>query len=96
MGLLSAEYTYFEIYGMFCIEHSNGGLAFYVEVGCTVMGHIPQPELLDSLKTRLCELENLRLLSPDDLQIVSERRRLRQQIDELERLELAPPQVPAA
>ena len=51
-------------YGMFCIEHSSGGLAFYVEVGCTVMGHIPQPELLDSLKTRLRELENLRLSQP--------------------------------
>ena len=83
-------------YGMFCIEHSSGGLALYVEVGCAVIGHVPQPELLDSLKTRLCELENLRLLSPDDLQIVSERRRLRQQINELERQELAPPQVPAA
>ena len=60
------------------------------------MSHVPQPELLDSLKIRLCELDNLRLLNPDDIKFVSEKRILRQQIDELERLELAPPQLPAA
>ncbi len=60
------------------------------------MGHAPESEFLESLKKRLTELENLRLLSPDDLKIVSERRTLRGQIAELERLELAPPQVAAA
>jgi len=60
------------------------------------MSHVPQPELLDSLKIRLCELDNLRLLNPDDIKFVTERRRLRQQVDELERLEPAPTQLPAA
>ena len=81
---------------MSSIERSSGAPACCIEVGHPSMGHAPESEFLESLKKRLTELENLRLLSPDDLKIVSERRTLRGQIAELERLELAPPQVAAA
>jgi len=40
---------------------------------------------LEEMKRRLCELEGIRLISPEDLGIVAARRLLRQRISELER-----------
>ena len=48
------------------------------------MRHIVQPELLAAMKDRLHDLEKVELLSPDDLDIIEQKRRLRQQIAELE------------
>jgi hypothetical protein len=48
------------------------------------MRHIVQPELLDIMKDRLRDLENIQLLSPDDLDIIDQKRSLRQQIADLE------------
>jgi len=49
------------------------------------MRNIVLPELLDAMKDCLHDLENVELLSPDDLDIIDQKRSLRQQIDELER-----------
>lgn len=49
------------------------------------MRHIVQPELLDAMKDCLHELENVELLSPDDLDIIDQKRSLRQKIGDLER-----------
>jgi hypothetical protein len=48
------------------------------------MHHVLKPELLDAMKDCLHDLENVRLLSPDDLDIIDQKRVLRQKIDELE------------
>jgi hypothetical protein len=48
------------------------------------MSHILKPELLDAMKDCLRNLENTRLISPDDLDIIDEKRILRQQIAVLE------------
>ena len=48
------------------------------------MSHILKPELLDAMKDCLRDLENVKLLSPDDLDIIDEKRILRQQIDKLQ------------
>jgi len=48
------------------------------------MRHVPKPELMDAMKGCLCDLENTKLISPDDLDIVDEKRILRQKIAELE------------
>ena len=50
------------------------------------MGHLVQPELLDAIKNCLHDLENVELLSPDDLDIIDQKRSLRRKIDELERV----------
>jgi hypothetical protein len=42
-------------------------------------------ELLEAMKGCLHDLEEMKLLSPDDLDIIDERRILRQKISELER-----------
>jgi hypothetical protein len=44
-----------------------------------------KPELLDAVKDCLHDLENVELLSPDDLDIIDQKRSLRQKIDQLER-----------
>jgi hypothetical protein len=49
------------------------------------MSHILKAELLDALKRNLRDLEGVRLISPDDLDIINEKRILRQQIVELEK-----------
>ena len=49
------------------------------------MRHIPQPDLLEAMKASLRDLDNLKLLSPDDLEILDLRRNLREQIAALER-----------
>jgi hypothetical protein len=49
------------------------------------MSHILKPELLDAMKDCLRDLENTRLISPDDLDIIDEKRILRQQIAVLEK-----------
>ena len=49
------------------------------------MRHFHEPGLLDALKDALRDLENVKLLSPDDLDIIDEKRILRQKIAELER-----------
>jgi hypothetical protein len=41
-------------------------------------------DLLDAMKDCLRDLENVKLLSPDDLDILDEKRILRQKIDKLE------------
>ncbi len=48
------------------------------------MRHVPKPELVDAMKDCLRDLENTKLISPDDLDIVDEKRILRQKIAELE------------
>ena len=49
------------------------------------MRQIPRAELLDAMKECLRELENMTLLSPDDLDIIDQKRTLQQQITELEK-----------
>lgn len=39
---------------------------------------------LQTLKRQLCELDNLKLLNPDDLEILDARRALRRKITEME------------
>jgi hypothetical protein len=46
-----------------------------------------KPELLDALKECLRDLENTKLLSPEDLDIVNHKRILREQIAALEKEE---------
>ena len=49
------------------------------------MRQIPRAELLDAMKECLRDLENTQLLSPDDLDIINQKRTLRQQIAKLEK-----------
>lgn len=65
-------------------ELSTGALASE-SVGRANMRHLVQPESLDAMKDCLHDLENVELLSPDDLDIIDQKRSLRQQIGELER-----------
>jgi len=51
--------------------------------GCA-MHHVPKPELMDAMKDCLRDLENTKLISPDDLDIIDEKRILRQKIAQLE------------
>jgi hypothetical protein len=53
-------------------------------VGCANMVHVLRAELLAAMKGCLHDLEELKLLSPDDLDIMDERRILRQKIAGLE------------
>jgi hypothetical protein len=48
------------------------------------MRHILRAELLQAMKDNLRDLDDLKLLSPCDLDIIDEKRILRQQIAELE------------
>lgn len=48
------------------------------------MREIPRAELLDAMKECLQDLENTELLGPDDLDIINQKRTLRQQIAKLE------------
>ena len=52
--------------------------------GCA-MRHVPKPELVAAMKDCLSDLENTKLISPDDLDIIDEKRILRQKIAELEK-----------
>jgi hypothetical protein len=56
-------------------------------MGRAKMRHFHEPDLLDALKGSLRDLENVKLISPDDLDIIDEKRILRQKIAELEREE---------
>ena len=49
------------------------------------MRHVHQTELLAAMKSNLRDLENIRLLGPDDLEILTLRRYLRARIAELEK-----------
>jgi len=49
------------------------------------MRHSNEPELLDALKDSLQDLEGVQLISPEDIEIIAEKRILRQKIEELER-----------
>ena len=49
------------------------------------MRHVPKPEFVAAMKDCLRDLENTKLISPDDLDIIDEKRILRQKIAELER-----------
>jgi hypothetical protein len=48
------------------------------------MRHIPQAALLEALRQSLRDLENLTLLSPEDLQIIEARRNLKAEIASME------------
>jgi hypothetical protein len=48
------------------------------------MPHVLKPELLDAMKDCLRDLENVQLISPEDLDIIDQKRFLRQIIGELE------------
>jgi 3-methyladenine DNA glycosylase AlkC len=49
------------------------------------MRRVPKSELLKAMKSSLRELENVKILSPDDIEILRLRRTVRQQIDQLEK-----------
>jgi hypothetical protein len=49
------------------------------------MHHFVEPEMLGAMKDCLRDLENVKLISPDDLDIIDEKRILRQKIAELEK-----------
>lgn len=49
------------------------------------MGHALKLEWLDAMKDCLRDLENIKLLSPDDLDILAQKRALREKIAELEK-----------
>jgi hypothetical protein len=49
------------------------------------MRHSDEPGLLDALKDSLRDLEKVKLIGPDDLDIIDEKRILRQKIAELEK-----------
>lgn len=49
------------------------------------MRHISKAELLEAMKRSLHDLENLKLLSPNDLEILDLRRSLKERIAALER-----------
>ena len=46
--------------------------------------HVLRAELLEAMKDCLHDLEEMKLLTPDDLHVIDERRILRQKIAELE------------
>lgn len=48
------------------------------------MRDVPKPELVDAMKGCLRDLESTKLISPDDLDIIDEKRILRRKIAELE------------
>jgi hypothetical protein len=49
------------------------------------MHRIIKPELLDAMKQNLLELDNVKLIGPEDLEIIDQKRVLRQQITTLEK-----------
>jgi hypothetical protein len=49
------------------------------------MRHFHEPGLLHAMKDSLRDLENVELISPDDLDIIDQKRILRHKIAELER-----------
>ena len=49
------------------------------------MRHIPKPDRLHAMKESLCDLENTKLINPNDLEILQLRRILKEQIAALER-----------
>ena len=50
----------------------------------TTLHHLLKSELLEAMKDCLRDLENVKLISPADLDIIDEKRVLRHKIDELE------------
>lgn len=50
-----------------------------------IQTRVLRAELLEAMKSSLHDLEELKLFSPDDLDIIDERRILRQRIAELEK-----------
>ena len=52
---------------------------------CFMRDHVPKQELLRVMKDCLRDLENVKMLSPDDLSIVDQKRTLRETIAQLER-----------
>jgi len=49
--------------------------------------HVHTSELLDAMKDCLHDLENTKLISPDDLDVIDEKRFLRRKIAELQKEE---------
>jgi hypothetical protein len=56
-----------------------------LEPRCAIRHVVPKPALMDAMKNCLDDLENVKLLSPDDLDIIDEKRILRRKIAELEK-----------
>ena len=52
--------------------------------GGVTLHHVLKSELLEAMKDCLRDLENVKLISPADLDIIDEKRVLRHKIDELE------------
>src|SRR5690242_14614937 len=66
-------------------EQSSCALASLMLGSAMVQVYVPRVELLDALKGCLHDLEELKLISPSDLDIIDERRILRHKIAELEK-----------
>ena len=52
--------------------------------GSANMRHVPKSEILEAMRDSLLALDNMKLLSPNDLEILSRRRDLRAKIADLE------------
>jgi hypothetical protein len=59
--------------------------ASYLQMEHANLHHIPTPELLDAMRESLRKLDNLNLLSPDDLAMLPLKRNIEDQISKLER-----------
>jgi hypothetical protein len=57
---------------------------------------VPRDESLETMKAYLHDLEELKLIAPEDLDIVDERRILRQKIAELEKKALRQRSLPVS
>ena len=60
-------------------------MASYWGMGYANLRHIPRSDLLEAMKQSLRKLNNLKLLSPDDLALLPLKRNLNAQIAELEK-----------
>ncbi len=68
-----------------CLVSNRVGIFGTLRMGRANMRHVFQPELLAALKDSVHNLENLKTLSPNDVEIVRLKRFLRQKIDALEK-----------
>ena len=70
---------------MLGIEQCAGFCDITVRLGSSYMRHIPEGEPVSAMKALLHDLENTRLIFPDDISILSLRRDLRARIAEFEK-----------
>lgn len=59
--------------------------AMMAQYGRTILNEAVKAALIDAMKERVRDLEKLILISPDDMEIVYQKRILREKIAELER-----------